>query len=188
MNSFRTCVSQNITNVMWNSLSTGFENAGPNRGKTLNDFSEGNILSRTYNNLGKIFISPYETEYCSLRSSLPKVPFYLHFVGKQHEFLSGTEWSSSQLGWNSKSHPTFAQIAQPGLAHLLLSSCSQRTHCSCLFHPCCISDCLLPTNKAYYIHCKTSPKFHQLMSKHWTHCKHIYCGSPDKAAQTHSPL
>ena len=188
MNSFRTSVSQNITNVMWNSLPTGFESAEPNRGKTLNDCSEGIILSRTYNSLGKIFISPYKREYYSLNSSLLEVPFCLHFVGKEHEFLSDTEWSSSQLCWNSKNHLTSAQTAQPGLAHLLLSSCSQRAHHSRFLHPCCMSDCLLQSNKPYSIHSKTFPKFHQLLSKHWTHLKHIYCGSPEKAAQTHSPL
>lgn len=43
------------------------------------------------------------------------------------------------------------------------------------FIPAFISNCLLLSNKAYYIHCNTFPQFYQLISKHWTHLKHIYC-------------
>lgn len=132
MSSFRTCVSWNIINVMRKSLPTGFENPEPNRGKTFYDFSEGYILSRIHNSLSKFFVPPYERDYCSRSSLLPEVPFYLSFAGKEHEFLS--EWSSLQLDWNSKSHPTSAQIAQPELAHLLLQA---KTHCSHFSHPCC---------------------------------------------------
>lgn len=80
-------------------------------------------------------------------------------------------------GWNSQSHPTSAQIAQPGL-----SSCSQRTLCSC--YSWSISNRLLQYSRAYYIRCKTFPNFHQLTSKLWTHLKHVCYGSLKKVAQT----
>lgn len=131
MSSFRTCVSWNIINVMRKSLHW-FWKCWAKQRENFYDFSEGYILSRIYNSVSKIFVPPYERDYCSLSSLLPEVPFYLSFAGKEHEFLS--EWSSLQLDWNSKSHPTSAQIAQPELAHLLLQA---KTHCSHFSHPCC---------------------------------------------------
>lgn len=119
-----------------------------NKWKDVNSFRMSvlqNITNATYNKLGKLLISLCKAECCSISSFLPKVPFYTHFVGKKHSFLSCSEWSFSQLAWSSKFHPIFAQPAQPGLDHLLLSSCRQRTHCFHLFHPCCISNCCSPT-------------------------------------------
>lgn len=94
MNNFRTCDISRNTTVAQNSLPIGFQNAEQDKReeKSLSDFSEGNISSKIYSHLGKIFISPYQREYCSLADPcmLLKDLFCLHFAGEQHEFIFHT--------------------------------------------------------------------------------------------------
>lgn len=102
-----------------------------------------------------------------------------HFVGKQLEFLSGTGQNSSQFSWSSKGHLTFAQIEQHGLTHLLLCSCSQWTHCTCLLQSCYISNCCNSTKPDAFI---TKLFLHFICWCQSISHKHIYCSSPKQAA------
>lgn len=94
--------------------------------------------SRMHSHLSKTLISPYEGEYCSLAGCcmLLEVLLCLHFAGQQHESPSHSACSSTQLA-EIHGNPTSARVAQPGLSHPLLPSCSHRTHCFCFFHICC---------------------------------------------------